>query len=238
MENGKLHILCIGGHIGDMELTTGAVVAKYVENGHRATYLGLTPGEKGHPSLHPDVYAKQKIEESRRACAILGAETRVLQYRDAELPVNDEIKFEVCDVMREIRPDIVITHWKGSFHKDHRNTYYIVKDALFYARLKTIARDRPEIGPCRLFFADNWEDPYGFEPTVFVDISATRDKWIRAMEEFAYARGETSGFDFVRYYKALSIVRAQPVGLQFAQAFMTPPADGLQAGGHLPDRPL
>lgn len=234
MPEKQLHVLCIGGHIGDMELTAGAVVAKYTQEGHKATILALTPGEKGHPTIEPDAYAKQKIEESRRACAVLGADTRFLEYKDAELPVNDEVKYAVCDVIREIRPDIIITHWKGSMHKDHMNTYYIVKDAIFYAGLKTIRRELPESGPVRLFFADNWEDPYGFSPTVFVDISKSRERWIEAMEQFAYARGETSDFDFVRYYKALSIVRAQPVGLKYAQAFMESPRQQPFAGEHFP----
>lgn len=44
------HILAIGGHAGDMDLTAGAVIAKYTQAGHKATFLHLTPGEKGHPA--------------------------------------------------------------------------------------------------------------------------------------------------------------------------------------------
>lgn len=116
------HILAIGGHAGDMDLTAGAVIAKYVQAGHKATFLHLTPGEKGHPKLSPDDYAKQKIEEAHRFAEIVGADVRFLAYKDAELPVDEEVKYQVADVIRKVKPTLLITHWKGSMHKDHANT--------------------------------------------------------------------------------------------------------------------
>lgn len=218
------HILAIGGHAGDMDLTAGAVIAKYVQAGHKATFLHLTPGEKGHPKLSPDDYAKQKIEEAHRFAEIVGADVRFLAYKDAELPVDEEVKYQVADVIREVRPTLLITHWKGSMHKDHSNTHYIVEDARFYAALKTIERALPNHYPGPVYYADNWEDPYDFQPEVFVDIpDEAYETWVKAMNVYAYARGETSGFPFIEYYKALTIVRGAPVGFKRAQAFMVPP---------------
>ncbi|CAH0121192.1 Mycothiol S-conjugate amidase [Paenibacillus sp. CECT 9249] len=224
MSNEKrLHILAIGGHAGDMDLTAGAVIAKYTQAGHRATFLHLTPGEKGHPRLSPEDYAKQKVEEAHRFAEIVGADVRFLAYKDAELPVNDEVKYEVADVIREVKPDIIITHWKGSIHKDHANTHYIVEDARFYAALKTIQRELPAHFAGKLYYADNWEDPYDFHPEVFVDIpEEAYEAWVKAMNVYAYARGETSGFPFIEYYKALTVVRGAPAGFKRAQAFAVP----------------
>ncbi|WP_127576667.1 PIG-L deacetylase family protein [Paenibacillus barengoltzii] len=217
------HILAIGGHAGDMDLTAGAVIAKYVQAGHKATFLHLTPGEKGHPKLSPDDYAKQKIEEAHRFAEIVGADVRFLAYKDAELPVDEEVKYQVADVIREVKPTLLITHWKGSMHKDHSNTHYIVEDARFYAALKTIERALPNHYSGPLYYTDNWEDPYDFQPEVFVDIpEEAYETWVKAMNVYAYARGETSGFPFIEYYKALTIVRGAPVGFKRAQAFMVP----------------
>lgn len=220
---GKSHILAIGGHAGDMDLTAGAVIAQYTLAGHKATFLHLTPGEKGHPRLSPEDYAKQKREEAEKFAETVGADARFLAYKDAELPVNDEIKYEVADIIREIKPDILITHWKKSMHKDHANTYRIVEDARFYAALPTIERKLPAHLAEKLYFADNWEDPYGFEPDIFIDLTEEAyQTWVKAMNIYAYARGETSGFPFIEYYKALTIVRGAPVGLKHAQAFALP----------------
>ncbi len=223
VEHKQEHILAIGGHAGDMDLTAGAVIAKYTQAGHKATFLHLTPGEKGHPKLSPQDYAKQKIEEARKFADIVGADVRFLAYKDAELPVNEEVKYEVADVIREVKPTLIITHWKGSIHKDHENTHLIVQDAYFYAALKTIERALPAHFAGPMYFADNWEDPYDFRPEVFVDIpEEAYETWVKAMNVYAYARGETSGFPFIEYYKALTIVRGAPAGFKRAQAFAVP----------------
>lgn len=227
MNEPKLqHILAIGGHAGDMDLTAGAVIAKYTMEGHKATFLHLTPGEKGHPKLSPDDYAKQKIEEAHRFADIVGADVRFLAYKDAELPVNDEVKYQVADIIREVKPTVLITHWRGSIHVDHTNTHHIVNDARFYAGLKTIERALPAHYAGPLYYADNWEDPHDFVPEVFVDIpEEAYETWVKAMNVYAYARGETSGFPFIEYYKALTVVRGAPAGFKRAQAFMVPRGD-------------
>lgn len=223
MSEKQQTILAIGGHAGDMDLTVGAVIAKYVQAGHKATLLHLTPGEKGHPRLSPDEYAKQKIDEAHQFADIVGADVKFLAYKDAELPLNDDVKYQVADVIREVRPDIIVTHWRGSIHKDHENTYWIVQDAHFYAGLKTIERELPPHYAPHLYYADNWEDPYDFNPEVFIDIpEEAYETWVKAMNVYAYARGETYGFPFIEYYKALTIVRGAPAGFKRAQAFAVP----------------
>lgn len=72
----------------------------------------------------------------------------------------------------------------------------------------------------------NWEDPHDFVPEVFVDIpEEAYEMWVKAMNVYAYARGETSGFPFIEYYKALTVVRGAPAGFKRAQAFMVPRGD-------------
>lgn len=219
----QLHIVAIGAHTGDMELTAGAVLAKYSRAGHRVTLVSLTLGEKGHPQLDPEEYARQKKREGQAAAAVLGAETVFLPYKDAELPVNEESILQVADLLRQLKPDIVITHWQKSIHRDHVAAHEIVRAARFYAGLKTFKSQWPAHWVGRLYFADNWEDAQEFEPQVFIDITPVRDLWIQAMQEFAFARGETSRFPYIEYYKALSVVRGAPAGFPYAQAFSVPP---------------
>lgn len=219
-----MNILAIGGHAGDMDLTAGAVLAEHVLQGHTVTLLHLTPGEKGHPVLTPEAYGEQKRVEAVRFAAHIGAAVRFLPYKDGELPVDEEVKYAVCDVIREVKPNVIITHWKGSMHKDHANTHFIVEDARFYAGLKTIERALPAHWVGQLYYADNWEDPYDFEPEVFVEVGEEAyERWVQGMQKYAYARGETSKFPFIEYYKALTVVRGAPSGFARAQAFAVPP---------------
>ena len=49
MEPKKHTVLAIGAHIGDAELTAGALLAACAVQGGKAVTLALTAGEKGAP---------------------------------------------------------------------------------------------------------------------------------------------------------------------------------------------
>lgn len=214
-------LLIIGAHVGDAELTAGCLAAKHSDAGHKVFLVHMTLGERGHPSLSQEEYAVQKKGEAENVARSLGAEVFFLHYRDGELPVNDEVKFKLCDLVRELRPDIVVTHWARSDHKDHANTYLNVEDAVFYAGLPAIKRDLPAHTVSSVYYAENWEDPYGFRPQVYVDTSEVFETWKKAMSQCAFARGET-GFPYIEYYSNLFRIRGIEAGFKYAQALMMP----------------
>src|SRR6266567_1409918 len=132
-------IMAIAAHPGDALFTMGATVAQHVHNGGQGVFLNLTLGEKGHRTIAPAEYGEMQRVATEKAAKLLGAGAVFLPYRDAELPASDAASLAVCDIIREHRPDIVITHWSGSWHKDHQNTFMIVRDAIFYAALGAMA---------------------------------------------------------------------------------------------------
>lgn len=238
MEATKHKIMVVGAHAGDAEIMAGAVVAKYTNAGHEAVLVHLTPGEKGHRTMSPEDYAEQKIAEGHKAAEALGAKAIFLPYKDAELPVNDEVKYALADVIRAEKPTMIITHWKGSIHKDHENTYYIVQDAIFYAALPAIKRELPAHGCYTQFFAENWEDPYDFEIDTYVDITDTYEQWIKATEEYELFSGSISNFRYMDYYKSLAVVRGCLSNSQYAVGLMRPKGSKVHRGKHLPGKEL
>lgn len=206
MPESKLHVLTIGAHAADQELSAGMIIAKYARAGHRVTILSLTPGEKGHPRLNAAEYAKQKMAEAEKCAGALGAQTKVLGYGDAFLEETDDIKREVADLIRELAPDILITHPPGSIHKDHRNAHKIAVDAVFYASLPAIERTRPAHSIPRVFYSENWEDMDGYEPDVYIDTTDVFETYCRALESFELWNGGT-GWPYADYYKSLARLR-------------------------------
>ena len=65
MEPKKHTVLAIGAHIGDAELTAGALLASCAVRGGKAVTLALTAGEKGAPP-GADIaeYRRNKISEA------------------------------------------------------------------------------------------------------------------------------------------------------------------------------
>ncbi len=215
-------VLAVGGHAADMEFSAGATIAKYAAAGAQTVLLHLTAGEMGHPRLSGEEYAKQKIDEAHRAAAILGGEARFLPYKDADLPRNDEVAYAIADTIREVRPDVLITHWRGSFHSDHVNCHYNTMRALFLAGLPAIKREHPAHYPSTILFPENWEDMDDFDPDLYVDIADVYDRWIEAASQYELFSGSVSGFRYRDYYEALTITRGCLSGYKRAVALMRP----------------
>lgn len=215
--------MAIGAHVGDMELTAGGVLAKYAVLGDKVTLLHLTAGEKGNPpDKTVEEYRMQKISEAKKFAETIGGEAIVLDYKDGELPDNDEVKFKVCDIIREYKPDILITHWKNSMHKDHAATYRIVTDAQFYAGIAGFEREYPAHYAGGPYFAENWEDPYDFKPYTYVDITEGYELWMKALSNIWFVANSPS-FKYLEYYDALSKVRGAECRKQRAEAFAVDP---------------
>ena len=130
--------MVIAAHPGDAFFAMGAPVALATRQRAEGFLLSLTLGEKGSATIPPEQYGEIQRSAAQKAAAQIGATAGFLHYPDGEVPINDEAKFAVCDMIRQFKPDIVVTHWKGSWHKDHRACYAISKYAIFYAALPTI----------------------------------------------------------------------------------------------------
>lgn len=227
-------LMVIGAHAGDAEVTCGGLIAKYSRLGFKPVIVHMTLGEKGHPRLSAEEYAARKRMEADEAADVLGAEPVYMPYEDGMIPVNDEVKTRLCDLIRRYKPDILITHWRGSIHKDHRNTYRNVVDAVFYASLRALKRELPPHPVKAIYFAENWEDPYGFKPQVYVDIGDEFEVWRKAASVYSFARGET-GFPYVEYYTCLFRLRGIEGGFRYAQALMAPPTQMRVRARRLPE---
>lgn len=223
MERKVLTIMAIGAHIGDMELTAGGVLAKQSLLGDHIITLALTAGEKGNPSnMTTDEYRVQKLEEAKKFASILNGEAIVLNYKDGELPDNEEVRYEVCDLIRKYKPNVLITHWKNSIHKDHALTYKIVKDAQFYAGVSGFVREYDAHFASGPYYAENWEDQYDFKPYIYVDIEEGYELWKKAVSTHWFAANSKS-FKYLEYYDHLSFVRGAECRKIRAQAFAVDP---------------
>ena len=213
-------ILAIGGHVGDMELTCGGVLASHAARGGRIVTVAMTAGEKGNPpSMTVKDYREQKVNEAKAFAEALGGEAIVLDSPDGLLEYTQENVWAICDIIRAHRPDVIITHWRESIHKDHAMTSRLASEARYFAGNAGFERELPAHACPQFYFAENWEDAKDFKPYVYVDISEGYELWRREVAKHWFVT-HSADFRYLEYYDALSICRGCESGYPRAQAFM------------------
>lgn len=221
----KKHIMAIGAHIGDAELTCGKTLATHFLKGDDITTVAVTAGERGAP---PDrdikEFKQHNIDCATAFAKALGGNHICMNIPDGETEDNEELRRNIAKIIRECKPDVILTHWEHGMHKDHRITARAVKDAVYYASLRDYEIDGlPRHGLTGgLYYAENWEDPIGFEPYVFIDVSAGYDLWHTEIQKL-WLTNNSPWFKYLQHYVGLSAVRGALIRKERAECFAVEP---------------
>lgn len=212
--------MAIGAHIGDMELTTGGVLASEAKRGNKIVLVALTAGEKGNPAgMDVATYRVQKEKEAKEGAELLGGTSIVFDIPDGLLKADDETILKVCDVIRQEKPDVLITHWKNSVHKDHATCHRIVTHARYYAANCNFERAREAHSCSKLLFSENLEDREMYQPFLYVDISEGYTLWKELVMKHWFVTHSTD-HRYWDYYDALSVCRGAESQYYRAETFM------------------
>jgi LmbE family N-acetylglucosaminyl deacetylase len=185
MTDKQLRILVFCAHPDDPEWYTGGVASKYVQGGHVVKYVSITNGDAGHFELSGPPLARRRRQEAIAAGASLSVEYVVLDNHDAAFLPTLDVREQVIRIMREFKPDLVMTHRLWDYHADHRYTGQVVIDATIPAgHARTVAPDLPMLQPLPrvVYLWDEFTRPYPFIPDVVVGIDDVIDKKIAALD--------------------------------------------------------
>jgi LmbE family N-acetylglucosaminyl deacetylase len=224
-------VMAIFAHPDDAEFICSGTIARFVKSGYRAQYVLATSGDKGSDdrSATPEQLATTREAEQLAAAKILGIEeVTFLRHHDGEVEVNIPFRRELARVIREGRPDVVLTFdpWQRyQIHPDHRAVGQTALDAVAAARDHMYYPDQlsDELTEHRVhnvyFFATD-------NPNYYVDITDTIELKIAAiLAHTSQVRAE----GVVERVRARASVIGQQIGVEYAEAFhylpmMQPPA--------------
>ena len=134
MVDQGIHILAIGVHPDDVELSCGGTVIKHIELGYRVGMLDLTRGELGTRGN-----AELRLKEAEDARALVGAEFRENLSLEDGFFVNDkESKIALIKRIRHHRPKIVLANSITDRHPDHGRAAKFVSEACYLSGLAKI----------------------------------------------------------------------------------------------------
>lgn len=150
-----LDLLAIMAHPDDAELLCGGALSKAAAHGERVGVLDLTRGEAASSGS-----AEIREQEAARSAEVMGLAVRKnAGLRDSGLMNDDASRGIVVELIRELRPRVIVTHWREGRHPDHRVAAQLAYDASFLSALKNYDAlgdaHRPEkVVHCLLFRED------------------------------------------------------------------------------------
>jgi len=183
MSSEPLRILIFGAHPDDCEWLAGGTMARYTRLGHKVKTVSLTNGDAGHHTMAGAPLARRRRDEAIAAARTLGAESIVLNHHDGTLMPTLEVRSEVIQVIREYKPDLVISHRPNDYHPDHRYTGVVVQDAINMVIVGNLLPYVPALHyiPVMVYLWDHFQKPYPFIPDILVDIDAAYEQKIDSL---------------------------------------------------------
>ena len=177
----KLDILAFGAHPDDVELGSGATIAKEVANGKKVGIIDLTRGELGTRGS-----AAIRDKEAAAAAKILGVSIREnLEFADGFFVNDKEHQLAIIRMIRKYKPEIVICNAITDRHIDHGKGSSLVSDACFLSGLIKINTkfDGDDVWqdawrPKKVYHYIQWKN---IEPDFVVDVTGFIDQKTKAI---------------------------------------------------------
>lgn len=209
-----LRILVVGAHPADVFDQSGGTMAHHTKRGDDVTCVVLTHGVRIHDNVISEAMwhktqipaadellklmaerADVKAEEVRRACKLLGVEKIVFfGADDAILLVTEAPIRRLASIIRQLKPDVVLTHYPkegDEFIRDHAIAGQIVMHAIQYAGRVDPGDRNPAHRVAQVFFfgigaapirSTLWDAQGGYINDVFIDISDVIEKKLAALD--------------------------------------------------------
>ncbi len=129
----KRRILSFHAHPDDAEMFAGGTLALLAERGHSILIVSMTPGDCGTAEYPPEEISAIRRREAASAARLIGAEYRCAEFRDLAVFNDDGSRRRVTEIIRQARPDIILTAPPVDYLCDHENASVLVRDACFGA---------------------------------------------------------------------------------------------------------
>jgi len=191
-------VLAVGAHPDDLEVAVGGTLARLRRAGARVVLAVVSiPGDHA-----------TRRREAERGAEILGGELRVLLDAPGKR-IEDYKSYELVALLdrevKELEPAALLTHGAGEIHRDHRMVH---EAAVATQRLRYFDFFTYQPCFCRPV-------PVAFHPRMYVDISATIDTKMRAIDAHASqfgSRGIETGI-----YRDMARLNGRMVGVSYAE---------------------
>lgn len=222
----KLDILAFGAHPDDVELSAGATLLKYTDEGKSIGIIDLTEGELGTRGN-----SVKRYEEAKAASDMLKLKIRKnLNMGDGFFEFSKENKIKIIELIRHYKPELVLANSLSDRHPDHGRAAKLVSEACYLSGLKkintTYEGSAQEAFRPRLLL--HYIQDYYLTPDVILDVSSHGDQKVDLIKcyksQFYDVHSKEpmtpiSGEEFFSYVKGRMLSYGRELGVKYGEAF-------------------
>lgn len=170
--------LAVGAHPDDVEFMMAGTLAALGDAGYEPHIFTVGNGNGGTATHTQEEIVRLRGREARNAAAVIGGTYHPGLVNDLEIYYEDELLRRVSAVVREVQPEIVLTHSPQDYMEDHQNTSRLIVTACFSRGMRnwvTVPQRAQTFQDVYLYHCQ----PYGnrdqlrnpIVPTLFVDVT-------------------------------------------------------------------
>ncbi len=215
-----LDLLVLGAHPDDAEVHVGGLLARASARGLRAGILDLTRGEMGTRGT-----PEMRREEADQAARILGVERTLLDLADARFPEDDTSRMAIAQVLRQLRPRVLILPHPDDHHPDHRRAHRLGREAAFTAGLRMLPLEGEPWRPDALAWVGGINPPT--PPDLVVDVTDQWDTRTAAFDAFGSQFAVAEGLPPTRISDPTFRAGIQGRAMHWGSLIRVPFAEGL-----------
>jgi LmbE family N-acetylglucosaminyl deacetylase len=216
-EAKKLRVVVFGAHPDDPESGCGGLIATLTKAGHdvRAAYATCYRGDR---KLGDEPEGIVRRREATEACKVLGATPHFFDYAHERLAADEAALDAISGWLKDVRPDVVVTHWPLDTHPNH----HVTSSLVWQSHLRDTSWS--------LYFFEVMTDQQsrGFRPELYLDIAAVRD--LKKEACFCHQSQHPEGFWGI--HEDMQRRRGEECGVKFAEAYVL--AEVSKGGALLP----
>lgn len=226
-------VLAIGGHPDDMEQFAGGTLILLKKAGYGLTIAALTDGACGSHTESAEQIVSIRLKEAEEASQKIGAKYINLGIRDGSIEYNLENTRKLVKLIREINPEIIITHPIEDYMTDHSHTGRLVLWAIPESGHKNFEADTtapPIESPPYTYHTDpqglTFSDGQIVRVNTIVDISDVIEKKLEAFATHKSQMGflfqnETEGGEptAARKTRRWAITRGEQIRIEYGEGF-------------------
>jgi LmbE family N-acetylglucosaminyl deacetylase len=215
-------ILIVAAHPDDEILGCGGTISRLVKEGAKAYTLILGEGITSRDKKRNRDKREKEIQKLKQQIKKANEMIDVSKVFTFDLPDNrfDSISLldivkKIEEIKKQVKPDVVFTHFRNDLNIDHKKTYEAVITATRPMKDETVKT----IYSFEVLSSTEWNYPTTFSPNVFFDISDTIDNKIQAMKCY---KNELRNFPHPRSIETIKSnaqTWGSKIGCKYAEAF-------------------